>query len=785
MKKMKQWAFLCLFGAMALSSALLSAQTQTFNFTGGIQTFTVPCGVDTVFLQTWGAQGGSGAAGGNSVAGGVGALGGYAEGFLLVNPGDVLNVFVGGQGATPAGGFNGGANGGSQNAGGGGGASDVRVGGTAEANRVVVAGGGGGGGRGGCDEGSGVGGVGGTGGFGGGGVGVNGADSPQSGGVPAGGGRGGNAASVQGAGGAAGIGCGPFLGGPGLAATTGTGGTGGAGQTCCCPSSNSIVGGGGGGGGFLGGGGGGGGSAGTSGCAGNSKGAGGGGGGGSSFVGTLLSGVTNNGIWLGNGQVTISWEDPLVADAGVITGDGVLCEAQNATTTLTVPTIVGADTYNWLVPNNVTITSGVNTNTVGLNFNQVADGDYTVGVFGSNNCLFTGDTSFFVVSVKVLPVVTTVSDTFCGQGDLFEISASGGVSYLWSSGETSASISSDGHLLSFPLTLGVNVTDANGCTATGSASVYLYDLPIVTTVSDTICGQGDFAALSASGGVSYLWSNSEATPSISVTSNVVTTYSVIVTDANGCTGTGDATVSLYTLPVVTVANDTICEGENSLLETLLSGVDYVWSTSETTSSITVSPLVLTAYSVTVTDGNNCTATATAGVLVDTLPLVSFTLPSAIDTLCSIDGAITLTGGSPVGGIYSGTGVNANNFDPATASLDANTIEYTYTDGNGCVSDASADIFVQTCVGIENLGKNNIANVFPNPSKGKFTVELTATTLAASPSLKVLNALGKVVYTSENVKRKNVIDLSNLSVGVYYVKVQTNLGTQTYGVVVQK
>ena len=283
-------------------------RTASFNFTGAMQTFTVPADVcDTLFIQCWGAQGGSGAAGGAGVLGGAGGLGAYAEGFLIVNPGDVLNIFVGGQGGAPTGGFNGGANGGTQNAGGGGGASDVRIGGTAEVDRIITAGGGGGGGRGGCDEGAAsTGGIGGNGGAGGGGVGGNGNDSPTSGGV-AGGGFGGNFAAVQGAPGAAGIGCGGFLGTPGNTATTGSGATGGGGQSCCCSSQPTVVGGGGGGGGQLGGGGGGGGSAGTTGCSGNSKGAGGGGGGGSSYTGGVISGTAVSGIWFGSGLVIISY----------------------------------------------------------------------------------------------------------------------------------------------------------------------------------------------------------------------------------------------------------------------------------------------------------------------------------------------------------------------------------------------------------------------------------------------------------------------------------------------
>ncbi|MFZ1306495.1 MAG: PKD-like domain-containing protein, partial [Ferruginibacter sp.] len=140
--------------------------SATFNFTGGMQTFTVPAGVTSINITALGAQGGTGAIGGNSVLGGAGGLGASATGTLAVVPGQVLNIFVGGQGASPAGGFNGGANGGSVNAGGGGGASDVRAGGVGVANRVITAGGGGGGGRGGCHEGGGTGGIGGDGGIG-------------------------------------------------------------------------------------------------------------------------------------------------------------------------------------------------------------------------------------------------------------------------------------------------------------------------------------------------------------------------------------------------------------------------------------------------------------------------------------------------------------------------------------------------------------------------------------------------------------------------------------------
>ena len=120
--------------------------SQTFSYTGSTQTFTVPACVFSLQLEAWGAQGGNAGSGGYT-----GGRGGYAFGTINVSPGDVIYVNVGGKGMDgttssgyyTTGGFNGGGTGVSEGGGGGGG-SDVRVGGTALANRVLVAGGGGG-----------------------------------------------------------------------------------------------------------------------------------------------------------------------------------------------------------------------------------------------------------------------------------------------------------------------------------------------------------------------------------------------------------------------------------------------------------------------------------------------------------------------------------------------------------------------------------------------------------------------------------------------------------------
>lgn len=302
------------------------AQTsQTFNFTGSMQSFTVPSCVTQVTISAAGASGSNGQA--STSPAGIGANGAFVVGTLSVTAGNVLNIFVGGTGSIPIGGFNGGGAG-STSAGGGGGASDVRLNGTSLSDRVLVAGGGGGGGNGGC-FGSAVGA--GNGGIGGNGNGSNGTSSSAG---------GGGFGAIASTGGGHGIGCSGFLGSDGTNGTSGVGGSGGLGTNLCSTFPTS---GGGGGGGFIGGGGGGAGAAGTTGCQFNDTGAGGGGAGGSNFTAPSVTGVTtvNGGAPVGNGTVIITYtfNYPTV----VTTTDDVRCDAGN----VTVGATASAGTIDW------------------------------------------------------------------------------------------------------------------------------------------------------------------------------------------------------------------------------------------------------------------------------------------------------------------------------------------------------------------------------------------------------------------------------------------------------
>ena len=270
------------------------AQQQTFNYTGGTQTWTVPAGITSVTVSANGAQGGGGTPGG---------LGGRVAATLSAIPGDVWTIAVAGQGgfgigqagfAAGFGGVSGAAGGGGGNgpggagSGGGGGGGATTISKPALANAVVAGGGGGAGGLGG---GGGVGGLITAGGPSQG-AGATGA-STGGGSLPGGGGGGGGTGSAGGAGGS------PGFGGNGASLSAGAGGTGGAGA------SFGAGGGGGAGGGWFGGGGGGAGTPSGSGSAGSN---GGGGGGGGSHADASATSVTiTDGVQAGNGTVTLTY----------------------------------------------------------------------------------------------------------------------------------------------------------------------------------------------------------------------------------------------------------------------------------------------------------------------------------------------------------------------------------------------------------------------------------------------------------------------------------------------
>lgn len=669
--------------AEALIGGVAVSGSSTFGYTGGMQTFVVPPGITSVQIECWG---GSGSAG-SGVAAGVGGLGGYASGTLAVTPGQVLNIFVGGQANGNLGGYNGGGNGGDLLAGGGGGASDVRAGGTAPANRVVVAGGGGGGGN--SADGCTLPYAGGSGGGGGGIAGTPGVNSPFG---------AGGAGGTVGVGGVAGAGCGNFLGSPGTVPNGGNG------QALGC---TSTPGGGGGGGGFVQGGGGGGGSLGSPACTGNDKGGGGGGAGGSSYTApTVTNPLLTPAQNTGNGSVVITWSgSPTSCVSGTRTPITVAVNP-NPTVTATPANYQGcpgssltlsgngASTYSWSGPQAVTN---------GVAFNVTSAGTYTVTGTSAANCTATSTVSVSLFSVNITASATPAASVCVGNQ--VTLNGGGGVSYAWTGGMTNGA--------AFTPALGtttytVTGTDANNCTATSTISVTANALPAapsgLTAVPASLCVPGGTVQLTATSagntinwydaptGGTLLGSVPSGTPystTVSVTDTFYAETSLVGVGACVSVQRAAIVVMVHPLPVVS-ANPAQVNGCNNVNVTLngVGAQTYTWAGPQTIQNNV--PFVATAsgtYTVTGTDVNGCSATATAVLTVNPLPTVGATVAPAA-TICQGQ-TVTLSGTGATTYTWSGGITNGTPFAPPTSG----TYTVTGADAIGCTNTSSIIVTV--------------------------------------------------------------------------------------------
>ena len=525
-----------------------------YTYTGAMQTFTVPAGVTQLTIDVKGAQGG-----GNATV--IGGLGGRVQSVLSVTPGQVYNIFVGGQGdPTGTAGYNGGGTGiggtlatpGS----GGGGATDIRFGGITLANRILVAGGGGGA----TDNGGFA-----NGGAGGGLIGGNG--SPGT-----------NVWSCTGT----------------VVPTGGSqsaGGLGGTSTSCAWNGFNGSLGLGGnsynnyrssgGGGGYYGGGG-----------AHNGM----SGGGGSSYAIPTASFVAHTqGFQTGNGSVTITYPSCFSATRIAVT------VSVNPIPTITV------NSGSICAGNSFTINpSGASTYTIqGGNaiVSPTTSTSYTIVGASTAGCVSqTFASSSVSVSTSPIPTITVNSGAIC-IGNSFTMAPSGASTYTFSNGSAVATPTAN-------TSYSVTGTSSAGCVSSNAAvsSVSVNALPTVSVNSGAVCA-GSIFTMVPSGANTYTFSSGNAV----VTPTANSSYSVTGTNSLGCVSSNAAisTVSVNAAPAVTAVSNTtlICSGSSATL-TASGAISYTWNTTATTTAVVISPSVTTSYTVTGSGANGCKNTIT-------------------------------------------------------------------------------------------------------------------------------------------------------------------------------
>jgi hypothetical protein len=356
-----------------------------------------------------------------------------------------------------------------------------------------------------------------------------------------------------------------------------------------------------------------------------------------------------------------------------ITGNATICEGFSTTLTAT-----GGTRYAW------------NTNAVvdSITVSPLSDSSYTVTVTDGNGCSATASQ---LVTVNPTPTVglPAFSDV-CADAPPVALNSGTPVGGTYS-GPGVVNATFDPAITGVgTFTIFYNFTDGFGCAATDSSTLRVNALPTVSISNDTSICAGDSVTLSAGGGATYLWSNMATADSIAVSPGVTSTYVVTVTSASGCRAIDSVGVRVNPLPIASITgNATICEGFSTTL-TATGGTRYAWSTNALVDSITVSPLSDSSYTVTVTDGNGCSATASQLVTVNPTPTVG--LPAFSD-LCADAPPVALNSGTPVGGTYSGPGVVNATFDPAITGVGTFTIFYNFTDGFGCAATDSSTLRV--------------------------------------------------------------------------------------------
>lgn len=401
-----------------------------------------------------------------------------------------------------------------------------------------------------------------------------------------------------------------------------------------------------------------------------------------------------------------------------------------------------------------------------------ASGSYTVTSNDVNGCEATS--APIVVTVNPAPSISagTVNDPSACATATGSIQVTGPATgdISW----TGTSSGNSGGTVSLPYTIpnlgagsyNITLVDGNGCTS-NLLTQGLNDPnpPATPTISNsgalTFCDGGSVVLTSSYSGSGNTWTTGATTDNITVTTSQ--TISVTYTDGSGCSSTSTPiTVTVNpnpSAPTITPSGSTtICDGETVTLSSS-QGTGNVWSTGATTQDIDVS--TAGTIDVVYTDANGCSATsAPITITVNPLPSVSLT---ALSDVCDYTPAFSLTGGTPTGGTYSGTGVTGGQFDPATAGLGTHTITYEYTDGNGCTNSATQDIFVDECLSVNEITQPGLM-IYPNPTNDVIFVELSG-----EFDFTVHDARGRLIAVGSGTDKVS-IPLQHVETGVYLINV---------------
>lgn len=225
----------------------------------------------------------------------------------------------------------------------------------------------------------------------------------------------------------------------------------------------------------------------------------------------------------------VQWKIDIYPTTG-ISGTSTICKGDS-----TMLTASGATTYSWSSGGSAA------TETVMPTSNKT----YTVTGTDGNGC---STTATKTVTVMELPIISISGSSTVCSGNSTTLTASGALTYSWSSGGLSAT---ETIMPTSNKTYTVTGTDGNGCSKTAAKIVTVKALPTLNiTGISTICS-GKSTTLTASGAATYLWNTGGSATTESVTPNINTTYTVTGIGLNTCSNTATKMVTVNPLPNIT------------------------------------------------------------------------------------------------------------------------------------------------------------------------------------------------------------------------------------------
>ncbi|MFM9945608.1 MAG: T9SS type A sorting domain-containing protein, partial [Bacteroidia bacterium] len=270
----------------------------------------------------------------------------------------------------------------------------------------------------------------------------------------------------------------------------------------------------------------------------------------------------------------------------------------------------GGATYKWMPGNELN-----DTNISNPKASPKLTTKYSVTLTDSNGCSNSDEVR---ITVNPLPNANAGKDVAICQGEIAQLKASGGISYIWDD-TLEIDIPNISNPKAKPLntkTFKVRVGNIYGCSAIDSLKIIVNPLPLANAgIDDSIC-IGQSTILDAEGGILFVWNPSKGLDKfdeskVTARPEISTIYSVMVTDFNGCSKSDEVYITVNLLPLVKVNVDTsICAGTAYQLKTAGNFKNFDWKENNSTFSLIKNPVVnpvktSTTYTLKATDFNNC------------------------------------------------------------------------------------------------------------------------------------------------------------------------------------